>query len=319
MLSHNFGTSPNIEKESIHVSVLIGTRNRYSPLIRCLNTILSQNYPYFEIIILDDSSQEKIEYFVKAHFTDPRIKFLRSEKHLGVAGGRNILMQKAKGNIYLFIDDDAYFLENNSIEKIVNYFIQNTNVGILAFKVINYQNTHSELYIPFPKYYIKKRKNIAEYEKLVSYFLGTSHAIRNKVIENCGYYPENLVYGGEEMYLSYKAISKGFSILYIPDIIVHHYPKASTIEDKSAEKSESYYNIRNKIWFIYSYVPKKYFLSNIVISIIINGISSLKSNQLLDFFRGIKDGILKLGSLRHYSLDKNTLTYLKKNFGRLWY
>ena len=40
------------------VSVLIGTRNRPQPLLRCLNSILSQNYPKLEVLVLDDCSQE---------------------------------------------------------------------------------------------------------------------------------------------------------------------------------------------------------------------------------------------------------------------
>ena len=78
------------------VSVLIGTRDRLLPLTRCLKSILSQDYPNLELIVLDDCSEQKdIPDVVASQLDCTSVRFMRSAVLLGVAGGRNLLIQEA--------------------------------------------------------------------------------------------------------------------------------------------------------------------------------------------------------------------------------
>jgi GT2 family glycosyltransferase len=303
------------------ISVLIGTRNRYKPLIRCLNKIFKQNYTEFEVLVMDDNSEKyDICKILSEKIKDKRIRYFRSNKQLGVAGGRNYLMRKAKGDIFIVIDDDAIFSDSECITRIVKHFYENPQVGIIASKIINCPNGKpADFRVPFAKRVRKKCPEIINKKTFVSYYLGGCHAIRREVIKQCGYYQEQLVYGTEELDLSYRVIKKGFEIIYCPDIIVYHYPESSVVGNKKNAKGELYYSLRNRYWISYKYIPLPYMLSYILGWSGHYILQALKNKEINEYIHAIKDGILGLKKIKRTTLDKESMTYLKKNYGRLWH
>src|SRR5438128_265660 len=96
------------------LSIMVLTRNRLDVLRNCIHSILRQRSPDFEIVILDDASDcMDTAAAIAREFADPRIRPYRSESSLGVAGGRNFLMEQARGEILVSIDDDAVFVGKN--------------------------------------------------------------------------------------------------------------------------------------------------------------------------------------------------------------
>ncbi|MBQ7413489.1 MAG: glycosyltransferase family 2 protein [Alphaproteobacteria bacterium] len=97
------------------VSVIVPVYNTALYLPDCLDSVLNQTYPYFEIICIDDGSTDDsakiLSDFAKV---DKRIHFY-SQKNAGVSAARNFGIQKAKGKYICFLDsDDIYhpqFLE----------------------------------------------------------------------------------------------------------------------------------------------------------------------------------------------------------------
>src|SRR3546814_16732699 len=67
--------------EKLKVSVQIATRNRLKPLCRAISSVLSQDYPEFEILVLDDASDSaNVCEAVRAAFSDPRIRCFRKDR-----------------------------------------------------------------------------------------------------------------------------------------------------------------------------------------------------------------------------------------------
>ena len=60
------------------VSVVIPTYNRASDLNRAINFVISQTYPYWEIIVVDNNSTDNTDEVVLA-FNDPRIKLIKNK------------------------------------------------------------------------------------------------------------------------------------------------------------------------------------------------------------------------------------------------
>lgn len=87
------------------VSVIIPVRDQPDDLLDCLKALENVRYPgdKFEIIMVDDSSREKLEKVV----TNPGIKIIRNEKSKGSAACRNIGAEAAKGEILAFLDADC--------------------------------------------------------------------------------------------------------------------------------------------------------------------------------------------------------------------
>ena len=304
------------------VSVLIGTRNRPEPVIRCLESVLDNDHPLLEVLILDDCSEDiTVCDILTRHFSHPSITCFRGERQLGVAGGRNLLMQEATGDIFVFIDDDAAFATETAITQSIDLLGRHPDVGILSFKVINHEGGDVRLRTPFTRLTRRRDPHVHERQQRVSYYLGTAHAIRRELIERCGPYQENLLFGEEELDLSYRAIRAGYEILYVPSISAHHYPQASVIEGERTSQplTELELHIRNRIWLAYKHLPLPHLLTSLSVWLTFYGIQAVRETNLRAYVRGLLAGWSGLRGLSRLPLRGEALAYLRKNHGRLWY
>lgn len=73
-----------------------------------IQSVLSQTYKNWEMIIVDDCSPDNGEGAaeVKKYLSDPRIKLIESKENRGSSGARNIALKEAKGRYIAFLDSD---------------------------------------------------------------------------------------------------------------------------------------------------------------------------------------------------------------------
>jgi glycosyltransferase involved in cell wall biosynthesis len=95
------------------VSVVIPTYKRPAEVLRAVKSVLAQDYPDMEILVVDDNPPES-EYRRKTEAAleglDPRIVHIRNAASLGGAGARNAGIQAARGKFSAFLDDDDEWL-----------------------------------------------------------------------------------------------------------------------------------------------------------------------------------------------------------------
>jgi glycosyltransferase involved in cell wall biosynthesis len=91
------------------VSIIIPTRNRHEFLRRAITSVLEQTYQDFELIVVDDASNDNTSQIV-AEFKDPRIGFVRHPHRKGGSAARNTGIANAKGRYLAFLDDDDEWL-----------------------------------------------------------------------------------------------------------------------------------------------------------------------------------------------------------------
>ncbi len=98
---------------SLKFSIVIPLWNKEREIERAINSVLRQNYPNFELIVIDDGSTDKGPMIV-SEIKDPRVKLFR-QANSGVSCARNRGVQRASGELVAFLDaDDAWrpdFLE----------------------------------------------------------------------------------------------------------------------------------------------------------------------------------------------------------------
>ncbi len=298
------------------VSVLVGSRDRPHVLKRCLDSIFKQKYENFEVLVLDDGSQEPYNSFLKGEYP---VKLFRVEEPRGVAGGRNYLMRKAEGKIFVFIDDDAFFENDDALQLIVDAFESDPKVGVLAFKVLDHEHGKVNYLVPFSRSVRRCLPDIIESPVQVSYYLGTGHAIRRSVIDVCGEYKDDLMYGEEELDLSYRVISEGYKILYLPQVVVSHYPEPSALQPASGDPTELLFHVRNRIYLAYRYLPVKYWFTYMSVWLGLYFFHAIRKGQVKQWLSGVKCGIKGLQKWRRAPLGTNAIRYLKRHYGRLWY
>lgn len=122
---NNLNEENNNVKERIYgkekISVVIPTYNREIELKECINSILKQTYNNFEIIVIDDGSNDKIKEEIKLFCKkDERIHFYANKHNSGAGYSRKVGYEKTKGDYIIFCDDDDYYIDNNYFFDAVN-------------------------------------------------------------------------------------------------------------------------------------------------------------------------------------------------------
>ncbi len=109
-----------------NVSVIITTFNRCQMLSETIASILNQSFKDFELIIVDNMSQDATEQFVK-NIKDARIKYFKNPNFGIIASNRNFGIRKASGSFIAFCDDDDLW-KKNKLELQLNYLNKNPDV-----------------------------------------------------------------------------------------------------------------------------------------------------------------------------------------------
>ena len=114
------------------VSVLMPIRNtREEHLREAMESILNQTFSDFEYLILNDSPDNTKLDEIVASYNDPRIRYARNEKNVGITPSRNKLLQMAEGE-YIAIFDHDDISEPTRLEKQVAYLDAHPEVGVLG-------------------------------------------------------------------------------------------------------------------------------------------------------------------------------------------
>ena len=105
------------------VSVITPSYNSEKYIGKTIESVISQTYSNWEMIICDDCSKDRTEAIVKS-YKDDRIKFIRNEKNSGAAYSRNNAIRAAKGQYIAFVDSDDLWLPDK-LEKQINFMQEN--------------------------------------------------------------------------------------------------------------------------------------------------------------------------------------------------
>lgn len=198
------------------VSVIVPTYNRTKALEDCLNSLLKQYYPNFDIIVVIDAYTNDYENIInKFSNCFIKIKFLKilSKKPRGPSHCRNIGINNSDSSILAFIDDDAVADQSWLMNLLVNF---DDKVAGIRGKII------------------PKNKDLLKY-KFADYDLGKEEKEIEHITQegNCAFrkityleseFFDEKLFGGEGIDLSMRLKKFGFKFKYTPNAIVYHDP-----------------------------------------------------------------------------------------------
>jgi glycosyltransferase involved in cell wall biosynthesis len=125
------------------ISVVVPTHNRRQVLPRAIQSVLAQDEPDFELIIVDDCSTDATpDYLASLH--DPRICSLRAERNVGCAAARNLGLEAARADIVAFLDDDDVYLQHR-LSAPLAVFAREPQVGCTLSSAVKFKKTRTEI------------------------------------------------------------------------------------------------------------------------------------------------------------------------------
>ena len=208
------------------VSIIIPCYNAQNFIVETIESVLNQSHQDFEVIILNDGSQDNSEDAI-LDFTDSRIHYVKKE-NTGVSDTRNIGLSLAQGNFVLFLDADDV-LSSSFLEKRLNQFQKEPKALFSCGKVVKinedgrlitgfFRGTSDEIYkdillynpevITCPSNYLI-RKDILDKYRLTFNASLSSTADRFFLIELATYGNGTYIEEGGELY--YRVSSSSMS------------------------------------------------------------------------------------------------------------
>jgi GT2 family glycosyltransferase len=214
---------------SSKVSVIIVNYNGEKILEECLDSILNQTYKNFEVILVDNDSNDKSVEIVKNKY--PEVILIEEKYNHGFAGGNNIGYEKSTGEIIILLNNDTR-VDKDYIEKFIKVFEDFPNCGIAQSKIVldsepdlldcagSYWSGYTMLY----HYgYLKKADN-AEFNKPYKVFIvkGASMITKRSVIEKIGLFHSDFWHYFEEGDFCHRSINAGYDNYYYPATTCYH-------------------------------------------------------------------------------------------------
>ena len=100
-------------KNSILISVVMPNYNGHRFVERSIDSVLSQTYQNFELIVVDDCSKDdSLSLIQHKAQSDSRIRVIALEHNAGVANARNVGIKEAKGEYIALLDNDDLWTED---------------------------------------------------------------------------------------------------------------------------------------------------------------------------------------------------------------
>ena len=175
------------------VSIILPARNEEDFIGRCLESLRTQDYNDFEIIAIDESSEDKTGEIIE-ELTKKDSKIIHvsaNEKPQNWMGKNWACMEgfkKATGNIMLFTDADTKF-EKNVISLAVSHLQSEDLDALTVIPRLRCIDRITKITLPMLSTFLHSRYsalNVNNPKKKVGYFFGSFFVIKRKVYEEIG-------------------------------------------------------------------------------------------------------------------------------------
>jgi len=229
------------------VSVIIPTRNEEKFIAKCLDSVISQDYPcdWIEVLVVDGASEDKTKEIIQNYSRKyPLVKFLDNiDKY--TSNAFNVGIKRSRGEVIILMGAHAGY-EKNYISKCIEHLEQYSadNVGGVL-KTIPREKTIVAKAIALV---LSSRFGAGSYfrigsDKSMEVDTVFGGCYRRDVFDRIGLFNENLK-RSQDLELNLRLKKAGGKIILVPDIISYYYPKSNL-------KDFAVHNFEDGVWAIY--------------------------------------------------------------------
>ncbi|CAA9588984.1 MAG: hypothetical protein AVDCRST_MAG86-4287 [uncultured Truepera sp.] len=231
--------TPENDAQKPFVSVIIATHNRTQGLATCLESLGRQNYPNFEIIVVDNAPDTDETFRFMQRYTAQQVRYVREDTP-GLARAHNRGLIDAKGSVVAFTDDDVR-VDPHWLGHLVESFDLTTNVGCVTGMIVPAEMETSaqawlEQYGGFSKGFRVKFFNLTNHrpkDPLYPYTAGVfgsgaNMAFTREALGAIGGFDPALGagskgVGGDDLAAFFDVVASGYTLVYQPAAVVHHW------------------------------------------------------------------------------------------------
>ena len=287
------------------VSLIIVNWNGRDLLPECLDGLRQQTYRDFQIIMVDNGSEDGSVDFVNHHY--PEVRTIALGRNLGFAAGNNIALRTVRTEYAALLNNDAVahpcWLEN-LVEGLERY----PEAGSAASKMLFYDcpdtiDRAGDAYTRAGAGLLRGRGHPGNGFDRREWVFGAcagAALYRMSMFEDIGLFDEDFFLLYEDIDLSFRGQLKGYKCVYIPEAVVFHKASNSIVDDSHLSV---YYGHRNLEWVYIKNMPPGIIVRTMAMHVIYNVAAFLYfavrgrlrsiSRAKLDAVKGIKREMAK--------------------------
>lgn len=130
-------------------SIIVPVYNSEKYLKSCLDSVLSQDFADYELLLVDDCSKDSSVSICKEYDSSyPQVHFIQREVNGGVGAARNTGLEYASGEYVTFLDNDDYWLDVNPLQLLLDFVQKNNKPDVLTFQTLDYWSATGTLEKP---------------------------------------------------------------------------------------------------------------------------------------------------------------------------
>lgn len=298
------------------VAIVILNYNTRPFLERFLPSVLATEYSNKEVWVVDNASSDDSAQFVYENFEE--VKFLKTDKNLGYAGGYNWALKQIKADYYVLLNSDVR-VSPNWINPLMDLMLRDPSIAAIQPKILDAKNTEMFEYAGASGGYLDKwgyvfcrgrifgslEEDKGQYddEHEVFWATGACFFVNAQLFHEVGGLDEEFFAHMEEIDLCWRLKLKGKKIYVNPQSVVYHIGGGTLAE---GSKLKYYLNFRNNLVLITKNDQSSLWFLKLLWRMILDGMSAVKfvidGNPTI-FFEVIK---------AHFSFWKSFRTTLKK-------
>ena len=263
-------------------SVIILNWNGGTYVEESIVSILKQNYPEYELIVVDNGSTDFSLQTIKDRFKD-KLCLIENKTNMGFAAGNNIGIRQARGEYVVLLNNDAT-VDISWLKELVAIAEIDPSVGMCASKVLNYFNRdiidtagHLVYRDGLNRGRGRLEKDKGQYDKIEEVFFpsGAAALYRKAMLDEIGLFDEDFFAYGEDADIGIRGRLGGWKCVYVPTAIAYHRYSASS---SAYSPMKAFFVERNRAWVALKNFPlpilalsqlytfKKYFLQAYAVS-----------------------------------------------------
>lgn len=207
------------------LSIVITTRNRRADLLRCVDSIRRSNFDYdFELIVVDDKSNDGTEKLIPSDFNLPNTRIIHNNNQQMMVRSRNIGIKESKGKYILFVDDDN-ILDIDMVRSLTGFADKSDNYGIVGPSM--YYLDTEEKYLDFQKINMLTGKTSGRVDNIEREFCDSDgipnvFLVKSEVFDECGYFDEDLIQTFTEPDFAFSARKHGYGCVILKSAKTFH-------------------------------------------------------------------------------------------------
>lgn len=247
-------------------SVIVLNWNGRHLLVECLESVLSQTFRGFELIVVDNGSTDGSAGWVRDRWMD-RVRVVELPENRGFAGGNNEGIRVAGGRYVVLLNNDTQ-ADPGWLAALAGATGRHPEAGMFASKIRNYyrrdeiDNTGLVLYpdgLARGRHRLEKDDGRFDEEGEALVPSGCAGTYRREMLDRIGLLDESFFAYGEDVDLGLRGRRAGWACYYVPDAVVYHKYSATA---GAYSPRKAFLVERNRFWILVKNLP----VGNIVLS-----------------------------------------------------